>query len=90
MKYLLVILIIVLALPLVSFAPVPAPRAQTQAECSEQLARELRGPYLRAVISDARGIPIGEVAAWSCTGDVQATVTEFDRRKAAMLEGVAP
>lgn len=88
MKYLLVILIILLALPLVSFAPVPAPRAQ--AECSEQLARELRGPYLREVISDARGIPIGEVAAWSCTGDVQATIAEFERRKAAMIEGRQP
>jgi hypothetical protein len=88
MKYLRSILIILLALPLVSFAPVPAP--QTQQECSEQLARELRGPYLREVVSDARGIPIGEVAAWSCTGDVQATIAEFNRRKAAMTEGVAP
>lgn len=63
----------------------PAPRVQ---ECSEQLALQTRAPYRREMVVNARGIPIGEVAAWSCSGDAQATQAEFERRKAAMIGGV--
>jgi len=54
-------------------------------ECTEQLARQTSSPYLHEVVSDARGYPIGEVAAWSCSGNVGATIAEFNQRKAAML-----
>jgi len=54
-------------------------------ECTEQLARQTGAPYLHEVISDARGYPIGEVAAWSCEGNVGATIAEFNQRKAAMI-----
>lgn len=65
--------------PLLSVAPVPR-----QAECSEQLARMNGWPYLHQVVMDRRGVPYGEVAAWSCTGDSQAAIAEFQQRLAAL------
>jgi len=97
MRHILVTILLWLALS--SFAPAPPallpatvarPVLQTRViprkqECTEQLARQTGAPYLHEVISDARGYPIGEVAAWSCSGDSQATIAEFQQRKAAML-----
>lgn len=83
MKIATLLCVVLLMLPLTSFAPVPAPRTQ---ECSEQIAHQTGAPYLREVILNSHGIPYGEVAAWSCSGDVAATIAEFNRRKAEMIE----
>lgn len=78
--YFLIALIILFLCPVGVGAELP--RAQA---CTEHLAHQTGAPYLREVVVNARGIPIGEVAAWSCSGDVQATIAEFNARKAAML-----
>lgn len=83
MRYLLIALAILLTFPIGVGADAP-PAKQA---CTEQLAHQTGAPYLREVVVNARGIPIGEVAAWSCTGDVQATIAEFNARKAAMIGG---
>ena len=66
------------AVPLLSKAPVP------KQACSEQLARQNGWPYLHQVVLDRRGVPFGEVAAWSCIGDSQAAIAEFQQRLTAM------
>ncbi len=72
------IALLFVVVPLLSVAPLP-----TQA-CSEQLARQNGWPYLRQVVIDRRGVPFGEVAAWSCTGDSGAAIAEFQQRLAAL------
>lgn len=72
------IALLFVVVPLLSFAPAPVQ------ECSEQLARQNGWPYLHQVVVDRRGVPFGDVAAWSCSGDSQAAIAEFQARLSAM------
>jgi hypothetical protein len=78
--------LLMVVIPLLSFAPAPkqAPGPTAGAGCSEQLARMNGWPYLHQVVLDRRNIPYGEVAAWSCSGDSQAAIAEFQQRLTAM------
>lgn len=77
------------ALPLLSIAPAPQPptvywtrlAVQTGAQ---QCTWEVAPARLRQEIADPAGIPYGNVAAWSCSGDSVAVVAELAERAAAM------
>lgn len=75
------LIIILLALPLVSFAPVPQ-------ACDEAAARQ-SGTVLRQVVTDPAGIPYGEVRAWSCGWDTGAAIAELRDRQAQMQNEAA-
>jgi hypothetical protein len=86
------VIAILLALPLVSFAPVPAEaptvywtrisivQTAQQPSCTWETAPA----RLRQQIEDPIGYPFGQVSAWSCSGDAQAVVAELAERAAAM------
>lgn len=89
--------IILLALPLVSFAPAPAPldpaivarpvlstivTPRVQV-CDAQQARQ-SGTVLRQIVYDPSGAPYGEVSAWSCSGDASGAITELKERQTTM------
>ncbi len=98
MRYLLLIL---LALPLLSVAPVPpavyhvslAVRGpstiQTVARAQQACTFETAPARLSQTIEDPIGYPFGQVAAFSCTGDVQAVIAELESRAAAMQADAA-
>ena len=80
---------ILLALPLVSLAPVPQPPAvywtRIAVRTSAQACTwEVAPARLRQQIADPAGVPFGEVAAWSCSGDSAAVVAELGSRADAM------
>lgn len=86
------VLLILLALPLVSFAPAPqqsptvvTPLAQA---CDEATARQ-SGTVLRQVVVDPVGAPYGEVKAWSCTGDSAGAIAELHALQSAMEQQAA-
>jgi len=86
------LLIILLALPLVSIAPVPvsAPTIYHAQSAIVQTAQQQPCTFERATarlqqqIEDPIGYPFGLVQAFSCDGDAQAVVAELEARAAAM------
>ncbi len=79
--------------PLIERATVAVPPRETvvrpetwHAQACDERTAPIR---LREVVTDARGYPYGEVAAWSCTNVADATA-EFERRKAAMEKEARP
>ena len=84
------LIVILLALPLVSFAPVPTPiyrvrlAAQTSAPPAQACSYETATSRLSQGVSDPIGIPYGFVQAWSCSGDTQAVVAELNARVSDM------
>lgn len=78
-------LIILLAIPLVSFAPAPPALERAivaRQECDEPTARQL-GTVLRQVVTDPAGAPFGEVRAWTC-GNADLAIAELQSRQSAM------
>jgi len=96
-----ILLVILLALPLVSFAPVPrAPmetgsRSRIVTRHSSLVTRiqpcswETAPARLRQQIEDPIGYPFGMVEAWSCSGDSQAVIAELAQRAATMQAAAA-
>jgi hypothetical protein len=94
-----ILVTILLALPLVSFAPAPVARPivhrtwltmpQRAAEMAQACTYETAPSKLRAEIADPAGYPYGSVAAWSCDGDGLAVATELAQRAAAMQSDAA-
>ena len=86
------LLALLLALPLLSLAPVPAPRtpiyhaqiAIVQSEVAQACTWETAPARLRQTIEDPIGYPYGEVSAFSCDGDAAAVVAELETRAATM------
>lgn len=88
-----ILMTILLALPLLSIAPVPEAHTvywmrlavsrgtRTQA-CTFDTAPE--SARLVAQIEDPIGYPYGSVQAWSCTGDTLAVAHELAERASAM------
>lgn len=86
------LLILLLALPLLSIAPVPASvptvywtrltivQSPQQASCTFETANA----RLTQQIDDPIGYPFGQVQAFSCAGDAQAVIAELADRAAAM------
>jgi hypothetical protein len=91
------LLIILLTLPLVSVAPAPpqldraivarpilssvvTPRVQA---CDEATARQF-GTVLRQIVLDPKGVPYGEVKAWSCGADASGAIAELQTRQSAL------
>jgi hypothetical protein len=92
-----VLIIFLLALPLLSVAPIPQPHAyqarlavrgpstiQTHARAQQACTFETAPARLRQTIEDPIGYPYGFVTAFSCTGDVQAVIDELAERTATM------
>jgi hypothetical protein len=88
-----ILVTIALALSLVSFAPIPAPRPivhrtylaiPQRAPVAQACTYETAPAKLRAEIADPLGIPYGSVTAWSCDGDGLAVAAELAQRAAAM------
>lgn len=90
-------LVILLALPLVSFAPAPAPLERAivmrpvlssvvtpRAQACDEAAARQSGTVLRQVVTDPAGAPFGEVKAWSCSSDAAAAIAELRERQVAM------
>lgn len=90
---------LLLALPLVSFAPVPAaapavhrlhlPIPGIAPAAQPVCAWETAPARLRQQIEDPIGYPFGQVSAWSCTGDTAAVIAELETRAAAMQADAA-
>lgn len=92
------LIIFLLALPLLSVAPIPQSHTyqarlavrgpvivQTHAAPVAQACTfETASARLRQMIEDPIGYPYGQVAAFSCTGDVQAVIDELETRTATM------
>jgi hypothetical protein len=86
------LLIVLLALPLVSFAPVPTAHTvyrvrlaiQTSAPLVQPCTWETAPARLRQQIEDPIGYPFGVVSAWSCDGDTAAVIAELAQRASAM------
>jgi hypothetical protein len=95
------LIIALLALPLISFAPVPpavyqarlAVRGrhtiQTHAPLAQACTFETAPARLRATIEDPIGYPYGFVTAFSCTGDVAAVIAELADRTTTMQDEAA-
>src|SRR5437868_15341706 len=94
-------LIILLAIPLVSFAPAPPALERAivarpvlssivipRQACDEAAARQ-SGTVLRQVVSDPAGVPFGEVRAWTCSGDSTSAIAELRELQAAMQQQAA-
>lgn len=85
---------LLLALPLLSLAPVPAPATAptiyharitiVQTIQAQACTWETAPARLRQTIEDPIGYPFGVVTAFSCDGDAQAVVAELASRAAAM------
>lgn len=88
---------LLLALPLVSFAPAPALPARQTSNClpaqqpydvlvSSYKIEDLRAAYAyqTTVIYDGRNYPYGRVEAWSCAGNPLEAAREFVARTDAM------
>jgi hypothetical protein len=84
--------VLLLALPLVSFAPTPAAAPAiywtriniVQSAAQPGCAWETAPARLRQTIEDPIGYPFGQVSAWSCSGDSSAVVAELAARASAM------
>jgi hypothetical protein len=91
-----ILIALLLALPLLSVAPVPPAvyqarmavrgpaTVQTRAPLAQECTWETAPARLRQTIEDPIGYPYGFVTAFSCTGDVQAVIDELAERTAAM------
>lgn len=89
-----ILVTILLALPLLSIAPVPRAHMETGSRPlvtrHSSLARtqactwETAPARLRQQIEDPIGYPFGMVEAWSCSGDSQAVIAELQTRANAM------
>lgn len=95
-----ILVTILLALPLIAPAPLPAARPivhrtylaipQRAAAARQQSCTYETAPSkLRAEIADPLGIPYGNVTAWSCAGDGLAVATELAQRASAMRDAAA-
>lgn len=96
-----ILVTILLALPLVSFAPVPRTHMETGSRPAAHTILHLPSPSLqqctwetaparlRQAIEDPIGYPFGSVAAWSCDGDTGAVIAELQTRAAAMQSAAA-
>lgn len=86
------VIILLLALPLLSIAPVPAPQHAvywTRISIVQSVAQpactwETAPARLRQQIDDPIGYPYGVVAAWSCSGDSAAVVADLAERASQM------
>jgi hypothetical protein len=86
------ICILLLALPLLSIAPLPAVptiywtriAVQTSAPLAQACTWETAPARLQQQIEDPIGYPFGQVRAFSCAGDSAAVVAELADRAAAM------
>lgn len=87
------LLILLLALPLLSIAPVPAAQptvywtriaVQTSAPLTQVCTFETAPARLQQQIDDPIGYPFGLVRAFSCDGDSAAVIAELADRAAAM------
>jgi hypothetical protein len=87
------LIVLLLALPILSFAPPPAApppvywtriAVQTSALVAQDCTFETATARLQQPIFDPAGYPFGEVRAWSCTGDALAVARELESRAAAM------
>jgi hypothetical protein len=86
------LLILLLALPLLSIAPLPAVptiywtrlAVQTSAPTAQDCTFETANARLTQQIEDPIGYPFGQVRAFSCNGDSAAVVAELADRAAAM------
>ncbi len=92
------VIALLLALPLVSFAPVPAapePVYRTRiaivssSPAQQECTWETAPARLRQQIEDPIGYPFGMVSAWSCDGDSAAVVAELASRASAMQAAAA-
>ena len=94
-----ILVTILLALPLLSIAPVPAPTADRRPPTAawapltviihappraQSCTWETAQARLRQQIEDPIGYPFGTVEAWSCDGDSAAVVAELASRASAM------
>ncbi len=88
-----ILVTILLALPLLSVAPVPAARAPTvyrvrltiaSAPAQQACTWETAPARLSQQIEDPIGYPYGQVTAFSCDGDSAAVIAELNERAAAM------
>lgn len=83
-------IVILLALPLLSVAPVPAAAhtvywTRIAARTSAQACTwEIAPARLRQTIEDPIGYPYGVVTAFSCDGDAAAVMAELETRAGAM------
>ena len=89
-------IVILLALPLLSVAPVPAAPVAPPPLVWAQFTIVIHSPRpqactwetaparLREQIEDPIGYPFGAVEAWSCSGDSAAVVAELAQRAAEM------
>lgn len=95
-----ILAIILLAIPLLSVAPVPAAAPavywtriaiQTSAPAVQACTFETAPPTARlsAPIFDPIGYPYGSVQAWSCSGDTLAVANELAERASAMQAAAA-
>lgn len=86
------LIIILLALPLLSIAPVPAPQPAVywtrisivQSAQQPACTWETAPARLRQQIEDPIGYPYGVVSAWSCSSDSAAVVADLAQRGAQM------
>ena len=95
------LIILLLALPLLSVAPVPPATyharlavrgpaiVQTHAAVAQECTFDTAPARLRQTIEDPIGYPFGQVSAFSCSGDVQAVIAELAERSAAMQADAA-
>jgi hypothetical protein len=91
------LLALLLTVPLLSLAPVPAPQPAiyrahiTIVQTAQQIGCtwETAPARLRQTIEDPIGYPFGEVLAWSCSGDSAAVIAELETRAAAMQADAA-
>lgn len=87
-----IVLVILSACYLVSFAPAPAPRPAVywtrvtivQSRREQQCTWDIAPARLRQTIEDPIGYPYGEVEAFSCAGDTAAVIAELTQRAAEM------
>jgi hypothetical protein len=92
-----ILIAILLALPLLSVAPIPAPVADRapravwaqftiviRAPGAQPCTWETAPARLRQQIVDPIGYPFGMVEAWSCDGDSAAVIADLAQRAAEM------
>ena len=87
-----ILIVIIMALPLMSLAPVPAPVPAVytaritivQSAMLQGCTFETATSRLRQEISDPIGYPYGFVQAWSCSGDGLAVASELAQRASDM------
>lgn len=94
-----ILLTVLLALPLLSVAPVPVHAPAQPHVAWAELAIIIHAPAraqactwetaparLRQQIEDPVGYPFGFVSAWSCSGDTAAVIAELRTRAEAMQQ----